>query len=117
MYTTVKENELTCSNHMTKNPKLLFYVGFSIFLLGHFSELVSLEFLEFLQIVGSLIALGSIVLWFMTPNFSEKFKREKGEDALTYFWNKIVIRLWSGMFLMFMWGSTLTYLLRVVYEW
>ena len=103
-------------NYMAKNPRLLFYIGFSIFLLGHFSIFFNLKFFEFLQIVGTMIAVYSIVLWLMSPNFREKFKQEKGEDGLTYFWNKIAIRLWSGMFLIFMLGSTWNYLLQIIHD-
>jgi hypothetical protein len=101
---------------MTKNPRLLFYIGFLIFLLGNFSIFLNLKFLEFLQVVGLIISVVSIVLWFMSADFKEKFRAEKGEDGLTYFWNKIAIRLWSGILFMFMLTSTLTYLLRIALD-
>lgn len=99
---------------MIKSPRLLFYIGFLLFLLGYFSIFANLGFLGFLQLIGTAISGVSVVLWLMSPNFREKFKRGEREDALTYFWNKIAIRLWSGMFLIFMLGNTLTYFFRMI---
>lgn len=97
---------------MTNNPRLLFYIGVLIYFLG-FAAVFIVRPLQFLQLIGMLISSYAIIRWLKSPNFSEKFKMEKNEDGLTYFWNKLAIRLWSGMFFLFMLISTMMYLLVV----
>ena len=84
-------------NHMMKNPRVLFYIGFLIFLIGDYSTFLGLKFLEFLQLVGTTISVVSVIFWLRATTFKEIFRRDPRQDTLTYFWNKIAVRLWSGM--------------------
>ena len=99
---------------MATSPRLIFYIGFLLFLVGYISVFFDFGLFEFLKPLGTLISIYAIIQWLMTSGLGEKLKREKDEDALTYFWNKVVIRLWSGMLFSFMLFGTLTYLLRAI---
>ena len=101
---------------MTTKPKLVFYIGFVLFLVGHSSVFFDFEILEFLKPVGTMIAIYAVIQWLRSSRPGDKFRREKGEDGLTYFWNKVAIRLWSGMFFAIMLFSSLTYLLKSILD-
>lgn len=100
---------------MLKNPRLVFYIGFAIYLAGYLSQFSQLKFLRILILVGTLVSMVAISVWYRTPNFKDKFTREKGENALTYFWNKMVIRLWSAMFFCVMLFSSISYLVQMIF--
>ncbi|AKQ47188.1 hypothetical protein TH63_18565 [Rufibacter radiotolerans] len=97
-----------------KKHLALFYLGFIVFLIGYSSVFFGLGILEFLQIIGTAISILAIKRWLRAPEFKAKFRKENNEDGLTYFWNKIVMRLWSAMFFSFMLFSTLSYFLRFI---
>ncbi len=99
---------------MTTKPRLIFYIGFLLFLVGYILVFFELGLFEILKPIGTLISTYAIVQWLRTSGLGDKFKKEKEDDGLTYFWNKVVIRLWSGMLFSFMFFSTLTYLLQAI---
>jgi hypothetical protein len=45
---------------------------------------------------------------------ARKFRKEKNEDELSFFWNKIAIRLWSGIIFIIMSFITWIYVLEVM---
>lgn len=96
------------------NPRAIFYIGFVVYLLGYTSVFFDFGILEFLKIVGMLISTFGVIRWLRSSGLGSKFEREKGEDGLTYFGNKIVLRLWSGMFFIMMLFGSLTYLLELI---
>lgn len=96
------------------SPRLLFYVGFLIFLPGHAAILLNLGFLEFLKIVGTLISSYALVQWLREADMARKFRKEKNEDELMFFWNKIAIRLWSGIIFIIMAFVTWIYVLEMI---
>jgi len=97
---------------MTTRPRLIFYIGFLLFLIGYISVFFGLGLFESLKPIGTAISIYAIIQWFRASGLGDKFKREKDEDGLTYFWKKVVIRLWSGMLFTFMFFGTLTYLFQ-----
>lgn len=99
---------------MFKNPRLIFYLGFAIFLVGYASQFTQLKFLRILVLAGTAISIVGVAMWLRTSNFKNRFAREKSEDGLTFFWNKIVIRLWSAMFFSVMLVASLIYLLEMI---
>ena len=101
---------------MTAKPRLTFYIGFLLFLVGHISAFSDFGLFELLKPVGTLISIYAIIQWLRTSRLADKFKREKGEDGLTYFWNKVAIRLWSGMLFTVMLFSSLMYLLQLILD-
>ena len=101
---------------MVISPRLIFYVGFLIFLPGHVSFLFNLDFLEFSKVIGTLVSSFALVQWLRFSNVIEKFTKKKNEDELAFFWNKIAIRLWSGIIFIIMFFVTWIYLLEVIGE-
>jgi hypothetical protein len=101
---------------MVISPRLVFYVGFLIFLPGHVSFLFNLDFLEFLKVVGTLISSFALFQWLRASDMLVKFTKSKNEDELSFFWNKIAIRIWSGIIFIIMFFVTWIYLLEVIGE-
>jgi len=101
---------------MVISPRLIFYLGFLIFLPGHVSILFNLNFLEFLKVIGTLVSSFALVQWLRAANMARKFKKEENEDELTFFWNKIAIRIWSGIIFTIMFFITWIYLLEIIGE-
>src|SRR5688572_22653328 len=101
---------------MVISPRLIFYAGFLIFLPGHVSILFKLDFLEFLKVIGTLVSSFALVQWLRLANMARKFRKEKNEDELTFFWNKIAIRIWSGIIFIIMFFVTWIYLLEILEE-
>lgn len=99
---------------MVISPRLIFYLGFLVFLPGHVSLLFDLSFLEFLKVIGTLISSYALFLWFREADIAGKFKREVHEDQLTFFWNKIAIRIWSGIIFTIMFFVTWIYLISLI---
>lgn len=99
---------------MVISPRLIFYFGFLIFLPGHASILLRLDFLEFLKVIGTLISSFALFQWLREANIPLKFKKQKNEDELTFFWHKIAIRLWSGIIFIIMFFITWIYLLEII---
>ncbi len=103
-------------NHMTATPRLIFYVGFLLFLVGHTSIFFHLKSLEFVKVIGTAISIFAVIKWLRSKDLASKFKREKNEDDLTYFWNKLAVRIWNGIFFAFMFFSTAMYLLVIIFS-
>lgn len=101
---------------MTTSPRLIFYIGFLLFVAGNILIFFHLKSLEFVKVIGTAISIYGVIQWLRTKGLADKFKKEKNEDGLTYFWNKLVIRLWSGIFFAMMLLSTATYLLVAIFN-
>ena len=78
------------------------YIGFGIliFFLGGFGA-YWLNSLVVLKLLGFLSTTYGIIKWFKATTLSEEFQKEEGEDLLTYFWNKILLQLWT--FILYSW--------------
>jgi len=101
---------------MTPTPRRIFYIGFLLFLIGNTLIFFHLKSLEFVKVIGTAVSIYAVIQWLGTKDLVNKFKNEKNEDGLTYFWNKIAIRLWSGIFFAIMLLSTATYLLVAIFN-
>jgi hypothetical protein len=99
---------------MVISPRLIFYLGFLIFLPGHVSILFKLNFLEFLKVIGTLVSSFALVQWLREADIASKFRKDKNENELVFFWNKIAIRLWSGIIFTIMFFVTWIYLLNLL---
>jgi hypothetical protein len=99
---------------MVISPRLIFYPGFLIFLPGHASLLFNLNFLEFLKVVGTLISSLALVQWLRVEDIAAKFRKDEHENQLSFFWNKIAIRIWSGIIFTIMFFITWIYLLQLI---
>jgi hypothetical protein len=97
---------------MVINPRYIFYFGFLVFLPGHVALLFKLDFLEFLKVVGTLISSFALFQWFRAADIASKFKKDKNQDELVFFWTKIAVRVWSGIIFTIMFFITWIYLLE-----
>jgi len=97
-------------------PRLIFYIGFLLFLVGDILIFFHLEFLGFVKVIGTAVSLYAVIQWLRSKGLANKFEKDKNEDILTYFWNKLATRLWSGIFFTIMLFSTATYLLVAIFN-
>jgi hypothetical protein len=111
-------NTNNCQNnkYMTATPRLIFYIGFLLFLAGNTLGFFHLKSLEFVKVIGTAVSIYAAIQWLRSKDLANKFKKEKNEDDLTYFWNKLAIRIWSGIFFVIMLFSTATYLLVAIFN-
>ena len=101
---------------MKATPRVIFYIGFLLFIIGNTFVIFHFKSLEFVKVVGTAVSTYAVIQWLKTKDLADKFKKEKNEDGLTYFWNKIAIRLWSAMFFTIMFISSATYLLVRIFS-
>jgi hypothetical protein len=99
---------------MVISPRLIFYLGFLVFLPGHVSLLFNLNFLEFLKVIGTLISSFALYQWLRAADIASKFRKDKNEDELVFFWTKIAVRIWSGIIFTIMFFITWIYLLELI---
>lgn len=99
---------------LKNSPKQIFFIGTVVFILGYASIFIYHGYFQFLEPFGALISSYAIIKWLRNPGFREKFKRAEGEDGLTYFWNKLVIKLWVGILFLFMFFNSLFYFLKLI---
>ena len=101
---------------MVISPRLIFYVGFLIFLPGHVSFLFNLDFLEFLKVDRNVDLFFCFISMAARRGHVAEIHEIQNEDELSFFWNKIAIRLWSGIIFIIMFFVTWIYLLEVIGE-
>lgn len=79
-------------------------IGFGIllFVIGFFLGLFWIRYLQWLIPVGSVMTFAGVFLFFKVTNVIEEFAKDKSEDVLTYFWNTIVLKLWTLIFMLWM---------------
>ncbi|MEP2671558.1 MAG: hypothetical protein ABJH04_21315 [Cyclobacteriaceae bacterium] len=73
--------------------------GILVFWIGEFGA-IWIEFLSPIKLIGFAMTSYGIYVWFKTKRFADEFRYEN-EDVLTYFWNKIVLKLWT--FILYTW--------------
>ena len=115
-YTSKRNLSLNSTKKHTASPRLIFYIGFLLFLVGNILIFFHLKSFEFVKVIGTAVSIYAVIQWLRTKDLADKFKKEKNEDGLTYFWNKIAIRLWSGIFFAMMLSTTATYLLMAIFN-
>jgi hypothetical protein len=80
---------------------LVFSIGFSL-------GLTWLKYMQLLMPFGSLMTLVGVFYFFRDTNLNEQFRKAKSEDVMTYFWNVIVLKLWTFVFVLWMISMDLT---------
>lgn len=98
---------------MINSPRLIFYIGVVVFFMGYTLMFISYGLFQFLEPIGTLISSIAIIKWLRKPGLREKFQRDEGEDGLTYFWNKLAIKLWSFILFLYMFFNSLFYFLQI----
>lgn len=76
--------------------------GILVFSIGFFVGLNWLKYLQLLMPIGSLMTFLGVFCFFKDTNLSEQFRKAPHEDVLTYFWNVIVLKLWTFIFVLWM---------------
>lgn len=76
--------------------------GILIFLSGFFGGRFLHQFLQWLILLGSLMTFLGIYFFFKTVNLKTEFEFNQRDDFLTYFWNKLVLKLWTLIFTLWM---------------
>lgn len=76
--------------------------GILIFSLGFFLGLYWIRFLQLLMPLGSLMTFVGVFFFFKEINLSVEFTKHPKEDILTFFWNVIVLKLWTFIFVIWM---------------
>ncbi|HEY0656048.1 MAG TPA: hypothetical protein VGD65_23095 [Chryseosolibacter sp.] len=81
--------------------KLIGY-GILIFALGFFLGIFLMKYLQMLMPVGSLITFIGVFYFFRKTDLNEQFRKDPTDDFLTYFWDVIVLKLWTAIFVIWM---------------
>lgn len=91
--------------------KLIGY-GILIFSLGFFLGLHWIKFLQLLMPLGSLMTFVGVFFFFKETNLNIEFTKHPKDDILTYFWNVIVLKFWTFVFIVWMISMNLILLTR-----
>lgn len=76
--------------------------GILIFLIGFLVGVNLIKHVQLLIPFGSLMTFFGVFYFLRQTNLQEEFRMDPKDDALTYFWNVIVLKLWTCMFLIWM---------------
>ncbi len=85
---------------------LVFVMGFSL------GQIVN--YLLWLIPIGTLMTCTGVFFFFKMTNLSKEFTKDPSDDILTYFWNAIVLKLWTFIFMLWMISMNIILLLRIV---
>ncbi len=91
----------------------LIAIGILIFVLGFFTGQFINALLLWLIPIGSTMTFIGVFLYFKTTNLSDEFNFKQNDDVLTYFWNVIVLKLWTLIFMLWMIPVNFTFLTQV----
>jgi hypothetical protein len=83
-----------------------------VFSIGFFLGIHWIKYLQFLMPLGSLMTFFGVFFFFKVTNLEDQFKKHPGQDMLTYFWNVIVLKLWTFIFVLWMITMDLTLISR-----
>ena len=89
---------------MTNKKRINQLIGYGIlvFVSGFVLGLTVNEYLQLLMPLGTISTYLGIIIFFKTTDLKSEFTQDKGEDPLSYFWNKIVLKFWSLIFAFWM---------------
>ncbi len=90
--------------------------GILIFLIGFAVGLSWISYLQWLMPAGSIMTFTGVFFFFKTTNLQEEFARGRNEDFLTYFWNVLVLKIWTFIFMLWMISMNLMLLTRGMIE-
>jgi hypothetical protein len=85
-------------------------IGILIFVLGFFAGQFINAFLLWLIPIGSIMTFIGVFLYFKTTNLRDEFSFKQNDDLLTYFWNVIILKLWTFIFMLWMIPVNFTFL-------
>jgi hypothetical protein len=82
--------------------------GILVFSIGFILGLNWLKYLQLLMPIASLVTFIGVFYFFKDTNLNEQFRKPDNEDVLTYFWNVIVLKFWTVIFVLWMISMDLT---------
>lgn len=82
--------------------------GILVFSIGFFLGLNWIKYLQLLMPIGSLMTFTGVFYFLKTTNLNDQFRKTDNEDVLTYFWDVIVLKLWTFIFVVWMISMNLT---------
>ena len=86
---------------------MLIGYGILIFVIGYIVGYAWVKPLQYLILLGTMMTYTGTIFFFKETDLKQEFKVEKGEDAMTYFWNKIVLKFWTFIFLVWMFCASM----------
>jgi hypothetical protein len=84
--------------------------GILIFLIGFIIGFFWVKYFQLLIPIGSLMTFIGVFYFFKETDLKIEFTKNKNDDILTYFWNVIVLKLWTLIFIIWMITLNLTLL-------
>lgn len=76
--------------------------GILVFLIGFFLGVNWIKSVQLLIPIGSLMTFFGAFYFLKQTNLQEEFRMNPKDDVLTYFWDVLVLKLWTCMFLIWM---------------
>ena len=76
--------------------------GILVFLIGFFLGVNWIKSLQLLIPIGSLMTVFGVFYFLKQTNLQGEFREDPKDDVLTYFWDVLVLKLWTCMFLIWM---------------
>src|SRR5690606_7540630 len=69
--------------------------GILVFLIGFVAGVNWIKYLQLLIPVGSLMTFFGVFYFLKQTNLQEEFRMNPKDDVLTYFWDVLVLKLWT----------------------
>jgi hypothetical protein len=76
--------------------------GILLFSIGFFFGVHWIKYLQLLMPLGFLMTFAGVFFFFKDTDLREQFSKDSNEDVLTYFWNVLVLKLWTFIFVLWM---------------
>jgi hypothetical protein len=76
--------------------------GILVFVVGFFAGQLLTAYLQWLIPMGTAMTFIGVFFFFKTTNLTVEFSKKKDDDILTYFWNVIVLKIWTLVFMLWM---------------
>jgi hypothetical protein len=76
--------------------------GILIFLIGFILGSFWIEYFQWLIPVGTIMTFLGLFYFIKITDLVAEFTKDKHEDILTYFWNVLVLKIWTFIFILWM---------------
>jgi hypothetical protein len=90
-----------------KNINRLIGFGILTFVFGYALGFYLTRYFQLLIPIGTSLTFIGVYYFFKHTNLIEEFSKKPHEDMLTYFWNAIVLKLWTSIFILWMIGMNI----------
>jgi len=86
--------------------------GILVFSIGFFVGVLWIRYVQLLMLFGSISTFLGVFYYLKNTNLAAEFAMNPKDDILTYFWNVIVLKLWTLTFVIWMLVMDLTLISR-----